>query len=282
MSQDVGDAAETGRSDHVSGPPGWVIQATAGAAQWFHDQDPGDDPDHQVWVHHVSTQAVVLGSTQEHRLVRSDVAERRGVEVCRRRSGGGLVHIQPESDLWIDVVIPRPSKLWDDDVGRSFHWLGRHWARVLDRHYAGRGVSLDWVVVDSPVRRPEGRLLCFADIGHGEVLCGDRKVVGLSQRRTRRWARLQGLLVPRGRHHTLLPLLDATCASEVLDRARAKLRPHHRTGHDETDDGSYGLRERRAAAVLRSVDNTVGMPEGGPRPDRDRLIEEFCRSLPAL
>ncbi|MDH3295859.1 MAG: hypothetical protein OER95_16190, partial [Acidimicrobiia bacterium] len=38
---------------------------------------------------------------------------------------------------------------------------------------------------------------CFADLGHGEVLLDGRKVVGLSQRRTRHWSRLQALAIRR-------------------------------------------------------------------------------------
>jgi len=36
--------------------------------------------------------------------------------------------------------------------------------------------------------------VCFAGLGSGEVSVGDRKIVGMSQRRTRDWARFQCLV----------------------------------------------------------------------------------------
>lgn len=287
----VGDAAKAARATDWSGPRGWTIEATTGSAQWFHDRDPTGDTDHRVWIHRIPTEAIVLGSAQNPDLIRSDDVETVGLEVCRRRSGGGLVHIQPGSDLWIDIIIPRHSSLWDDDVGRSFHWLGRHWASALERHYADRTADLEWVVATRPVRQPEGRLLCFADVGHGEVLCCGRKVVGLSQRRTRRWARLQALLVTCGRHHSLLSLLDARSALDAVAKAATSIRLPQGE-HNQTEVGDEQIKvgdesdptrfERRLAAVLHSVDQSVGLPAGCPPPDWIRLIGDFCHSLPAV
>ncbi|HEX6785774.1 MAG TPA: hypothetical protein VF076_01140, partial [Acidimicrobiales bacterium] len=41
------------------------------------------------------------------------------------------------------------------------------------------------------VRTPWSPLVCFSGLGPGEVHAGGRKVVGISQRRTRGWARFQ-------------------------------------------------------------------------------------------
>jgi lipoate-protein ligase A len=276
---DSGTAVDPQRSGVQPGPRGWSIETTTGSAQWFHDRDPGSDVDHRVWIHRIPTEAVVLGSAQHPDLVRADEAERRGVEVCRRRSGGGLVHIQPQFDLWIDIVIPRLSPLWDDDIGRSFHWLGRHWAHVLQRHYTVHGHDVDWAMSTGAVRRPEGRLLCFADVGYGEVLHRDRKVVGLSQRRTRHWARLQGLMLVRGGHHRLLPLLEVDAAVDVLAKAEARLQHPKRADAEVGDPSRHNA---RLEAVLNSIDRAVGLPPGCPSPDRDRVVEDFCRSLPAV
>ena len=56
-----------------------------------------------------------------------------GIEVVRRRSGGGAVLLVPGEVLWVDVVVPRDDALWDDDVGRATHWLGELWVRALTR-----------------------------------------------------------------------------------------------------------------------------------------------------
>lgn len=107
-----------------------------------------------------------------------------GVPVHRRRSGGGAVWIEPGGLTWLELVLPRGDQLQSDDLGRSFDWLGRVMAGALtDLGHAptvveGRAVPGTW-----------GRTICFAGLGPGEILLRDRKVVGMSQRRTRRWSR---------------------------------------------------------------------------------------------
>jgi lipoate-protein ligase A len=105
--------------------------------------------------------------------------------VVRRRSGGGAVLVEPGDVLWVDVVVPRHDALWDDDVGRAFHWLGDAWAATVGpdgRAAVHRGplVTTRW-----------SRAVCFAGLGPGEVTVDGRKVVGISQRRTRDGALFQ-------------------------------------------------------------------------------------------
>jgi len=104
------------------------------------------------------------------------------------------VLVVPGDLLWIDVVVPAGDALWQDDVGRAFHWLGDVWARALGslgvagRVHRGALVASRW-----------SRLVCFAGLGPGEVVVdapepGEGppvKVVGISQRRTRAAARFQ-------------------------------------------------------------------------------------------
>lgn len=172
--------------------PAWSIQHTVGSAGAFHDRPPPVPLRPTVWIHHVDRPALVLGSTQRAPLLDNDSAERAGIEVCQRRSGGGLVYVDPENSLWIDVIVPRGHPLWSDDVGLAFDWVGQTWAEALTaaeiggptRVHRGRLMHPDW-----------GRVICFAGLGPGEVVVGGRKVVGLSQRRTREAARFQGLAV---------------------------------------------------------------------------------------
>jgi lipoate-protein ligase A len=99
------------------------------------------------------------------------------------------VRVAPHRLVWADVVIPRHDRLWVDDVGRSSRWLGEVWAAAL----------VDLGVADA--RPYEGRIVksldvCFAGIAPGEVVAGQtgvtgRKVVGISQRRTRAAALFQ-------------------------------------------------------------------------------------------
>jgi lipoate-protein ligase A len=128
--------------------------------------------------------ALVLGSTQPMAIV---VGETIGLDVVRRRSGGGAVLVEPGGVAWIDVVIPRADPLWDDDVGRAFHWLGDAWAAALGLLGVVGGV----VHRGGLVRTPQSDLVCFAGLGPGEVTVDGAKVVGMAQRRTRDGALFQ-------------------------------------------------------------------------------------------
>jgi lipoate-protein ligase A len=133
------------------------------------------------------------------------------VDVIRRRSGGAAVLVEPGATVWIDVTIPAGDPLWDNDVGRAFHWLGAAWAEVL----AAEGL---------PARMHEGGLrstpwsgrVCFAGLGPGEVTVDGRKVVGLSQRRVREAVRFQCCARLRWEPERLLDLL-------ALDDAERRL-----------------------------------------------------------
>ncbi|MEM9656582.1 MAG: hypothetical protein AAGA65_31195 [Actinomycetota bacterium] len=177
---------------------GWAVTWSRGSAGDFHHNAPPDDTPPQIWIHRPDRPALVLGSTQPADLVDAAAAETDGIEVCDRRSGGGLVPIDPDRDCWIDVIVPRTSRLWEDDIGRAFRWVGRRWAEVL----AEPPLLLDPVIATANRPSPAGRVWCFADLGHGEVSVGGSKVVGLSQRRTRTWTRIQSMVLwswPGGR-----------------------------------------------------------------------------------
>ncbi|HTN81234.1 MAG TPA: hypothetical protein VMK16_16300, partial [Acidimicrobiales bacterium] len=145
-----------------------------GRAAELHEREISDPVDREVWIFDVTEPALVLGSTQPW-------VEVAGLEVCRRRSGGGAVLVGPR-DLWIDVIVPRGDPLWDDDVGRAVHWLGHAW-----RDAVGDGV----VHTGPMIQSFWSHAICFAGVGPGELLIEGAKVVGISQRRTRAAARFQ-------------------------------------------------------------------------------------------
>ena len=125
--------------------------------------------------------ALVLGSTQAESVV---VGDSTGFDVVRRRSGGGAVLVEPGHIAGLDVAIGRDDLLWDDDVGRAFHWLGDAWAAAL-------GIPGAIVHRGALIRSPLSDLVCFAGLGPGEVTVGGAKVVGMAQRRTRAGALFQ-------------------------------------------------------------------------------------------
>ncbi len=133
-----------------------------------------------VWIHDVSAPTLVLGSSQRPDIV--DDATIGSWEVVRRRSGGGAVLLIPGEVVWLDVLIPTGDPLWSDDVSRASHWLGDVWVAALGYGEVHRGPM---------VRTQWSSLVCFAGLGPGEVTVDGRKLVGISQRRTRAGARFQ-------------------------------------------------------------------------------------------
>jgi lipoate-protein ligase A len=150
-----------------------------------------------VWVCRPSAPALVLGSGQSALDVDVDVdaARSAGVEVVRRRSGGGLVWVHPEDTLWLDVTIGRDDPWWSDDVSSSMLWLGESLSDALDAVGFIGATAHRGPFEPGPI----GRSVCFAGVAPGEVVRNGAKVVGLSQRRGRWGARFQCLVHRRWR-----------------------------------------------------------------------------------
>lgn len=189
----------------------WRVERRAGTATELHDRplDPGPGG-RSVEVLEVTRHALVLGSTQPETDADPAAIEVTGTELARRRSGGGAVLLLPGRSTWIDVTISRDDPLWSDDVAIAFHWLGGAWA------LAARSFGVEAAAhVDRPLETRWSRRVCFAGIGAGEVVVGHRKLVGISQRRTRDGARFQCVV-----HRTWdpAPVLGLLALSDV-DRA---------------------------------------------------------------
>lgn len=171
-------------SSASTGP--WVTTHHRGSAATFHALEPTGEH-RQAWWLDVDQPALVLGSTQPELVADAQACAAAGVQVVRRRSGGGAVLLLPGECAWLDVVVPRDDPLWHDDIGESMWWLGQVWAEALDV----LGCS-DVAVHRGPLQHtPWSRLVCFDGLGAGEVTINGQKAVGISQRRTRHWARLQ-------------------------------------------------------------------------------------------
>jgi lipoate-protein ligase A len=198
----------------------WWIEERKGAAGTLHRSWPAAEshPSRRaVAACRVTGPAVVLGSTQSLSVVDGARAEVRGIEVVRRRSGGGAVLVVPDDPVWIDAWVPRDDPLWNNDVGRAFDWLGDAWTAALtslgapgtSAHREGFAACTRW-----------SSLVCFGGVGTGEVVAADgRKVVGISQRRTRDGAWFHCAGIRRWDPAPLLEVLDLSAA----DRAAAGL-----------------------------------------------------------
>ena len=149
--------------------------------------------------------AIILGSTQERSLVNEEMCLAKKIEIVKRRSGGGIVFLAEDSTIWIDVEIPREHSLWVNDVGDSSLWLGEVFRKELSE-LCDVNLELHRSGLIKTVWSP---LICFAGRGPGEVFTEDgRKVVGISQRRTRDWARFQCAVSLQWKPELLLELLN--------------------------------------------------------------------------
>jgi lipoate-protein ligase A len=132
-----------------------------------------------------NAQAAVVGSRQSTGMVTDGV----GMRVIRRRSGGGLVLVDPDMAVWIDLLVPPSDARFGRDVRTGMIEVGRLWCRAL----IALGADPDRVAVHEGGMRTDawGELLCFSGTGPGEVLFGGAKLVGISQRRSSSLLRFQ-------------------------------------------------------------------------------------------
>ncbi|MDX2381063.1 MAG: hypothetical protein QNM02_15035 [Acidimicrobiia bacterium] len=186
-----------------------------GSAADLHARPIAEPAKALVRVQDFTSPTFVLGSNQDDEIVDRAACERSGVEIVRRRSGGGGVLLVPGEVTWLDVIVPRDSSGWSDDVHQPMIWLGHHLLAVLDER-------MSTVQPPVPGEPDSGRLavhetafqgsrwswlLCFDGLGAGEVTLEGRKLVGISQRRTRDAARLQCSWYSRFDWGTVLALI---------------------------------------------------------------------------
>lgn len=169
---------------------------------------PTDGDQAELWLMRPHGVAVAMGSSQQPDLFDEQRLEDEGIALAPRRSGGGAVYIDPASIVWIDVVAPRSSPLWSAELGENFLIVGRLWQQAL----ATLGVNAE-LCMAPPVRTDAAALACWAGSGWGELLIGQAKIVGLSQRRTRWGSRVQAMAV-----------IDSS-SSRIVDYLTPDLRP---------------------------------------------------------
>ena len=167
---------------------GWDIEHSSGSVcDLFGLEEPPHGTSRLARLHTVERPGLVLGSAQSSDTADRSRAASAGVDIIRRRSGGGAVLLGPGTQVWADFFVTAGDPLWHDDVALAARWVGRLWASAVARFvtepcslHSGRLVADRW-----------GRLVCFAGAGPGEVFLGGRKVVGVSQRRSRHRVRFQ-------------------------------------------------------------------------------------------
>jgi lipoate-protein ligase A len=168
----------------------WRWESREGDAATLHDPRSPETLQRTICEMRINAPAIVLGSSQPLEDIDDSAAGAAGISVVRRRSGGGAVLLIPGEHVWIDVWLPAADPLWVDDVGRAADWLADVWVAALSE----LGLA-DLAAYRGPLVRTEwSSRVCFAGLGPGEVTATERKLVGISQRRTREWARFQCLV----------------------------------------------------------------------------------------
>ncbi|MEQ1787177.1 MAG: hypothetical protein ABL966_09005, partial [Acidimicrobiales bacterium] len=109
----------------------WRVQRAHSSARDFHARELPVPAERAVWVCDATAPALVLGSAQRDDDVDRAACAEAGIDVVRRRSGGGAVLVVPGDVLWVDLVLPAGDPLWEADVGRAFGWVGEAWVAAL-------------------------------------------------------------------------------------------------------------------------------------------------------
>lgn len=225
----------------------WQLRTWAGTPEEFHsadlfaqtdvpqiDESVVESSSRAVWNLKVHRDTLVLGSRQGHSLVDTEMASACGVDIVTRRSGGGAVWLPREGVVWLDVLLGPDDPLWSADVRQSVTWLGDVWrAAIID--LSGNELMNEHIYVHSDALDADqlGEKICFVSHGPGEVLVHDnelgvRKIVGISQRRTRLGARFQCAMYTSVDHALLARLmrLDVREAQRLNDSTQILDRHH--------------------------------------------------------
>ena len=186
----------------------WVRDEWHASAELLHGrQMPRDGRRRVSWLRPTAA-AVILGSASR------DPFGGARTDLVRRHSGGGLVWLDPEISAWVDVFVPTGDPLWRSDVGKAFHWLGHRLAAA----FTDLGIPAE-AHVGAYEAGPSDGLVCFASLGPGEVVVEGRKLVGISQRRTREGSRFQCIAYQHFELGPLASAVGAPVATRVRNRA---------------------------------------------------------------
>jgi lipoate-protein ligase A len=153
------------------------------------------------------------------------------------------------------VWIPRSDPLWDDDVVTSSLWLGETWRDAL----VALGVRDLEVHEGRLVRSSLSDLVCFAGVGPGELSWRGRKLVGISQRRTRQGARFQSVSPLERQGDAMLRLFDLDplernqMESTLSNHTTGLIEVAGRSDVDESDPEESGLVVRVEEAFVSSI-----------------------------
>lgn len=198
----------------------WRVEAVSLSTESVHDAWPKLGAGQRLCrVVQPTDRALVLGSSTRQAEFDLDRVRQAGLTVVKRNSGGGAVLVEPGSQIWLMLYLGLDDPLVPWDLGRSFLWLGDAVLGLL------RELGLNATMIESRQQRTAlGSLICFADLGFGEITIDGAKVLGLAQRRSRGQACFQLSLLWE-EHQSLLRELLVVDPSEHQSLRVAGLAP---------------------------------------------------------
>jgi lipoate---protein ligase len=163
-------------------------------------------------IRQVDHPTLVLGSAQRFDILNAREVSEAGLEVVRRRGGGGAVLLRPGDHLWVEAWIPRADPLWQEDVGTAAAWAGAWWVSALESFGAQECVVHEGRAVPGQ----HGALVCFSGKGPGEVFRRGRKVMGVSQWRGREGALFHTCCYTRWDPSPLVQVFEADRSARAI------------------------------------------------------------------
>lgn len=229
----------------------WEACALKGSAKELHEFRPESGSPRHIYFMDVVRPALVLGSSQRRILESTDLDAKSPFEVCVRDSGGGAVLLEPESQLWVGVYVRPDDPLVQLEISKSFDWLADASLAALGQ----LGIDIAQKFDGVPVWTPLSRALCFGGISHGELSIEGRKMVGISQRRSKDWVIFHLAVLIRDHQQDVLELLAAHYQLPFPV-------PRTSIGLSELVPDSGDLYERIQSAVHSAFTSTSPVPRG--------------------
>ncbi len=143
-----------------------------------------------IWRINPTAPALVLGSAQNPAVVDALALRADGIELVKRRTGGGIVYLHPKHFLWLDITIPATDPLFKKDTTKASLWLGELLSDTLLEFKIAAEVYRGAYTAGAA----KG-LVCFSSRAPGELLVDSAKILGISQRHTKYGIWFQTLLL---------------------------------------------------------------------------------------
>ena len=169
----------------------WRIETKYSETALAHEASLDEWGKPTIWIIEPKDSCLVLGKSQRGKpFLDLSYLEEQGINLTVRQSGGGAVLVSPSDMLWVDIFVPERSKFWIGDIAKASVWIGGIWRDAL------KLLDVECSLFEGKFSRSAvSDLICFAGKGPGELFVGGKKILGISQRRSKSGTRFQCALI---------------------------------------------------------------------------------------